>query len=130
MPAPSHTWQMCGLVPGFPPVPEQVAHGDPEVNRRLIVTPSIASTKLIVALLSTSGPRWGRGPRRPPCRVPPKRSPHMSPQPPPPAARSRSRSLLSNPPPPPPPTPPPTPPLGAPRVASYSGRFSASPPPS
>ena len=51
---------MCGLVPGLPPVPWQSGQGASEVSRRLIVTPSIASVKPIVAVVSTSAPRTRR----------------------------------------------------------------------
>ena len=47
---------MCGLVPGLPPVPEQSGQGASEVSRSEMVTPSMASVKLIVAEVSTSGP--------------------------------------------------------------------------
>ena len=76
-PAPSHSGQMCGLVPGLPPVPEQSGQGASEVSRSEMVTPSRASVKLIVAVVSTSAPFCGRRccwrPR------PPNRSPNMSP---------------------------------------------------
>ena len=52
---------MCGRVPGLPPVPWQVAHAASEVSRSEIVTPSRASTNPIVAVVSTSPPRRGRG---------------------------------------------------------------------
>src|SRR6478735_10279671 len=128
-PAPSHSGHTCGLVPGLPPVPEQSGHGASEVSRSEIVTPSRASVKLIVAVVSTSAPFCGRRcwVR---CRPPPKRSPNMSPKPPPPPARSRSRSLRSNPPAPPPPPPKPPgnpprkpPPEQSPRISSYFLRF-------
>ena len=55
-PAPSHSGQILGWVPGLPPVPWQSGHAASEVSRRLIVTPSSASMKPMVALLSTSAP--------------------------------------------------------------------------
>ena len=59
-PAPSHSGQIFGVVPGLPPVPWHSGHAESEVSRRLIVTPSMASMKLIVALVSTSAPRTAR----------------------------------------------------------------------
>ena len=53
-PAPSHSGQMCGLVPGFPPVPWQSGQAASDVSRSDTVTPSIASVKPIVAEVSTS----------------------------------------------------------------------------
>ena len=50
----------CGLVPGLPPVPMQSGHGASEVSRSEMVTPSMASVKPIVAVVSTSAPFCGR----------------------------------------------------------------------
>ena len=83
-PAPSHSGQIRGLVPGLPPVPEQSGQGASDVSRSEMVTPSIASLKPIVAVVSTSEPFCGRAVVwvRPPRPKPPKRSPNMSPIPP------------------------------------------------
>ncbi len=83
-PAPSHSGQTCGLVPGLPPVPLQSGQAESEVSRSEMVTPSMASVKLIVAEVSTSAPLLR--PRLRPAATgepPPKRSPNMSPKPPP-----------------------------------------------
>src|ERR671920_2648768 len=82
-PAPSHSGQIRGLVPGLPPVPWQSGHGASEVSRSEIVTPSIASVKLIVAVVSTSAPFWDRLRRGPRPKPPPSRPPNISPKPPP-----------------------------------------------
>ena len=58
-PAPSHCGQTCGLVPGLPPVPLQSGQAESEVSRSETVTPSMASVKLIVAVVSTSAPFCG-----------------------------------------------------------------------
>src|SRR4051795_12462712 len=47
-PAPSQVAQMCGRVPGLPPVPEQVGQGASELSRMLIVVPSIEAGKVMV----------------------------------------------------------------------------------
>src|SRR3954454_16816682 len=118
-PAPSHSGQMCGLVPGLPPVPLQSGQGASEVSRSEIVTPSIASSKPIVAVVSASEPFCGRawGCVRPRPN-PPNRSPNTAPIPPPPAPpappRARRGSPRWKPPPPPPPPPPPKPPRNPP----------------
>ena len=90
-PAPSHSGQMCGLVPGLPPVPEQSGQGASDVSRSEMVTPSRASVKLIVAVVSTSAPFCG-APLLLRVRPPPKRSPNMSPKPPPPRRRRPGRA--------------------------------------
>ena len=59
-PAPSHCGQIRGLVPGLPPVPEQSGHGASELSRSEMVTPSIASVKPMVVVVSTSAPLRGR----------------------------------------------------------------------
>ena len=98
-PAPSHSGQMCGLVPGLPPVPEQSGQGASDVSRSEMVTPSRASVKLIVAVVSTSAPFCGRRCWRRPAaeevaeHVAEAATASTAP------ARSRSRSLMSNPPP-------------------------------
>ncbi len=51
-PAPSHSVQIRGLVPGLPPVPAQSGQGASEVSRIGTVQPSRASVKLIVAVVS------------------------------------------------------------------------------
>ena len=131
-PAPSHVAQMCGLVPGLPPVPLHCGQGASEVSRRLIVTPSTESVNPMVAVDSTSEPRTDRAPRvcwrcpRPLVPPPPKMSPNMSPRPP---EWPRMTSSMSN---PPGGRNPPNPPGNGPlatceRYSSYLVRFSASP---
>src|SRR5215213_11034736 len=84
-PAPWHTGQVCGDVPGFAPLPLQVGHVPGLCMRSGTVTPRAASSKERVASVSTSCPRagpdaaWLRaravlGPAPPPNR-PPSRSP-------------------------------------------------------
>src|SRR5919107_724685 len=103
-PAPWHTGQMCGLVPGLAPLPLQVGHVPGLCMRSGTVTPRAASSKESVASVSTSWPRAGPDaaccrarvePGAAPPAPPPKRLPKMSPSPPPapprpPAAPKRS----------------------------------------
>ena len=53
-PAPWQTGQVCGLVPGLAPLPEQVGHVPGLCMRSGTVTPSTASSKESVASVSTS----------------------------------------------------------------------------
>src|SRR3954451_5422205 len=64
-PAPWHTGQVCGDVPGFAPVPAQVGQVPGLCMRSGTVTPSTASSKESVASVSTSWPRAGPAPPRP-----------------------------------------------------------------
>src|SRR3954467_15154604 len=88
-PAPLHTLQVRGDVPGLAPLPWHVGHTPGDESRTGTVTPCTASAKSIDTSDSTSAPR--RGPIRRPPKTPPNRSPRPLPPPPPP-----NKSLRSN----------------------------------
>ena len=71
MPAPSHSGQTRGTVPDRAPVPGAVGAGRVGGEPERTVTPSIESTKPIVASVSRSAPRRGAAVRPPRVRVPP-----------------------------------------------------------
>src|SRR5919107_1626370 len=105
-PAPLHTGQVCGLVPGRAPLPWQVGQVPGLCIRSGTVTPSTASSKARVASVSTSWPRAGPDAAWlrlralvPGPAAPPKRPPNRSPRPPArpaPAPAPLSRSPKSN----------------------------------
>ena len=105
-PAPSHSGQMCGRVPGLPPVPEQSGQGASEVSRR--------RDRDAVEGVGEADRRRRSRRRRPSADaaagcgragagLAEEVAEHVAEAAPaPPPARSRSRSLRSKPPPPPP----------------------------
>src|ERR671929_1161653 len=76
-PAPPHTGQVCGEVPGRAPLPWQVGQVPGLCIRSGTVTPRTASSKESVASVSTSWPRagpdaaWLRDRAEPPAPAPP-----------------------------------------------------------
>src|SRR3954470_23871314 len=121
-PAPWHTGQVCGEVPGRAPLPAQVGQVPGLCIRSGTVTPRTASSNDSVASVSTSWPRagpdaaWLRARALPAPPPPPQKPPTSAPTPPappPPAPAWPSRSPRSNvlvPPPPGNPPPPGKPP--------------------
>src|SRR3954449_8563584 len=131
-PAPWHTGQVCGEVPGLAPVPWQVGQEPGLCMRSGTVTPRTASSNERVASVSTSCPRagpdaaWLRARAEPaPAPPPPKRPPNRSPRPPPP--RPPEKGPRTGPPPPPPP-PPARPPVAVPKRSPRSNAWPPAPP--